>query len=112
MAEAAPVDERRAGIRLDARSIVGGTIIGLVLLAALFAPLLAPYDPLAQDLLSTLLPPSFAVFPASAELLECEGSHAVASESSRRAAPVSSRFILKFVVMVGSGKSRAGALAR
>src|SRR6478672_6856755 len=60
MAEVAPGDERRARIRLDARSLVGGTIIGLVLLAAVFAPLLAPHDPLEQDLLSTLLPPSFA----------------------------------------------------
>ena len=60
MAEAAPAEERRARIRLDARSIVGGAIVGLVFLAALCAPLLAPHDPLDQDLLSTLLPPSFA----------------------------------------------------
>ena len=60
MAEAAPAEEHRARIRLDARSIVGGAIVGVVLFAALCAPLLAPHDPLEQDLLSTLLPPSFA----------------------------------------------------
>jgi ABC-type dipeptide/oligopeptide/nickel transport system permease subunit len=60
MADAAGAEERRSRIRLDARSIVGGTIICLVLLTAVFAPLLAPHDPLEQDLLSTLLPPSFA----------------------------------------------------
>src|SRR5882724_1259278 len=60
MADAAGAEERRSPIRLDARSIVGGTIICLVLLAAVFAPLIAPHDPLEQDLLSTLLPPSFA----------------------------------------------------
>jgi peptide/nickel transport system permease protein len=60
MAEVAHAEERRVRIRHDARSIVGGTIIALVLLAALFAPVLAPRDPLEQDLLSTLLPPSFA----------------------------------------------------
>jgi len=38
--------------------LVGGTImLGLVILAALAAPLLTPYDPIAQDLNSTLLPP-------------------------------------------------------
>ena len=58
MADTASAEERRARIRLDARSIVGGTIVGAVFLAALFAPVLAPHDPLEQDLLSTLLPPT------------------------------------------------------
>jgi ABC-type dipeptide/oligopeptide/nickel transport system permease subunit len=60
MADVAGTEPRRSRIRLDARSIVGGTIIALVLLSAVFAPLLAPHDPLEQDLLSTLLPPSFS----------------------------------------------------
>src|SRR5262249_58590827 len=47
-------------IRFDARSIGGGAIVLLMLLTAVFAPLIAPHDPLEQDLLSTLLPPSFA----------------------------------------------------
>jgi ABC-type dipeptide/oligopeptide/nickel transport system permease subunit len=47
-------------IRLDARSIVGGTIVGLLLLTAALAPVLAPRDPLDQDLFATLLPPSWS----------------------------------------------------
>src|SRR5581483_9860726 len=53
-------EERPARPRLDARSLVGGAIVGIVFLAALLAPAFAPHDPLDQDLLSTLLPPSFA----------------------------------------------------
>jgi len=60
MADAAAPEEGRARPHLDARSIVGGTIVGLVLLTAVFAPAVAPHDPLEQDLLATLLPPSFA----------------------------------------------------
>ena len=60
MADAAAPDERRARIQIDARGIVGGAIVGTVLVAALVAPVLAPHDPLDQDLLSTLLPPAFA----------------------------------------------------
>jgi ABC-type dipeptide/oligopeptide/nickel transport system permease subunit len=60
MVDAVPLEERRTRPRLDARGIVGGTIVGLVLLTAVFAPAVAPHDPLEQDLLLTLLPPSFA----------------------------------------------------
>jgi peptide/nickel transport system permease protein len=61
MADAAGMpEESRARPRLDAKSLVGGTIVGLILLTALCAPLIAPHDPLDQDLLGTLLPPSFA----------------------------------------------------
>ena len=60
MAEAAVPDEHRARLRLDAKSVVGGTIVSIVLLAALLAPLLSPHDPLDQDLLATLSPPAFA----------------------------------------------------
>jgi len=60
MADATAPDERRARIQIDARGIVGGAIVGIVLVAALVAPVLAPHDPLDQDLLSTLLPPAFA----------------------------------------------------
>ncbi len=58
MAEAMGPRRRRA--RLDGRAVVGGTIVALVLLAAIFAPWLAPHNPLDQDLLSGLLPPSWA----------------------------------------------------
>ncbi|WOI58349.1 ABC transporter permease [Palleronia sp. LCG004] len=37
---------------------IGGFLIGLIVLAALFAPLLAPASPYEQSLLQTLLPPS------------------------------------------------------
>ncbi len=53
-------DPRRHRVRLDARVIAGGTIVAVLFFTALFAPLLAPHDPLAQDLLWTQLPPSWA----------------------------------------------------
>ena len=43
----------------SARVLVGGGIVLLVLLCAVFAPLIAPYDPNAQDLLNTLAPPAW-----------------------------------------------------
>jgi peptide/nickel transport system permease protein len=46
---------RRGGARLW----LGGTIVLLLVLVALAAPLLAPHDPRDQDLLSAQLPPSF-----------------------------------------------------
>ncbi|WP_105382599.1 ABC transporter permease [Neorhizobium alkalisoli] len=43
------------------RSIaLGGFLIGLIVLAAIFAPLIAAADPYAQDLLATMEPPSWA----------------------------------------------------
>ncbi len=50
---------RIAGQRLFAHkgALVGAAVVGLVLLFALFAPLIAPYDPLAQDLGARLRPP-------------------------------------------------------
>lgn len=42
------------------RAIVGGAIISVVTLAAIFAPWLAPHDPNEQDLLAQLLPPVWA----------------------------------------------------
>jgi dipeptide transport system permease protein len=41
----------------DPKVVLGGGVILIVALAALFAPLIAPADPLAQDLLSSGLPP-------------------------------------------------------
>jgi len=40
--------------------LLGITVIVLVILAAVFAPILAPYDPLAQDLDEGLRPPSWS----------------------------------------------------
>lgn len=43
------------------RSIaLGGALISVIVLAALFAPLVAPADPYAQDLIATMEPPSWA----------------------------------------------------
>ena len=39
--------------------LVGGTVLGLLILVAIFAPLLAPHDPYAQDLLARMQPPVF-----------------------------------------------------
>ena len=41
------------------RVLVGGGIVTVILLCAVFAPLLAPHDPGDQDLLANLLPPAF-----------------------------------------------------
>lgn len=39
---------------------LGGGIVGLIFLLALFAPLVAPFDPIAQDISVKLQPPSLA----------------------------------------------------
>lgn len=45
------------GRRLDARLILAGAWLAIVLVAAIFAPLVAPHDPLIQDLMLERLPP-------------------------------------------------------
>ncbi|MDT0682084.1 ABC transporter permease [Roseicyclus sp. F158] len=40
--------------------LIGGTIIVLLILIAIFAPLLAPHDPFAQSLSARMLPPAWA----------------------------------------------------
>jgi peptide/nickel transport system permease protein len=39
--------------------VVGGTIVGIMVVAALFGPGLVPHDPIAQDLMRRLVPPAF-----------------------------------------------------
>lgn len=46
---------RRGGARLW----LGAALVGLLVLVALLAPLLAPHDPIEQDLMSAQLPPSW-----------------------------------------------------
>lgn len=56
-----PADARgRRRFPLDPRAVVGGTAVAILFLTAILAPLLAPHNPLAQDLLFTQLPPSWA----------------------------------------------------
>jgi peptide/nickel transport system permease protein len=50
----------KRSIRLDPRAFAGGIIVAALFLTAIFAPLVAPHDPLSQDLLTTQLPPSWA----------------------------------------------------
>ncbi|HYY89784.1 MAG TPA: D,D-dipeptide ABC transporter permease, partial [Chloroflexota bacterium] len=40
------------------RLLIGGTLVLLLLLMAAFAPLLAPYDPIAGDVSQGLQPPN------------------------------------------------------
>jgi peptide/nickel transport system permease protein len=58
------VHERRWGLMRTVLStrgaLAGGTVLLLVVLAAVFAPAVAPYDPLKQDLAHLLAPPSLA----------------------------------------------------
>jgi ABC-type dipeptide/oligopeptide/nickel transport system permease subunit len=61
---------KRGGPRLW----VGGAVVALLLLVALFAPLLAPHDPIEQDLLSAQMPPAWmhggdASFPLGTDSL-------------------------------------------
>ncbi len=57
---AAATDARRRPIAVDPRAVAGGIIVAFLFVVAIAAPLLAPHDPLAQDLLYTQLPPSWA----------------------------------------------------
>jgi peptide/nickel transport system permease protein len=51
------------------RCAVGGTLVGLVLLAALLAPVVAPASPEAQDLVHRLRPPAGVAGGSAANLL-------------------------------------------
>ncbi|THH34398.1 ABC transporter permease [Aliishimia ponticola] len=44
-------------MRGNTGALIGGTLLAVIVLIALFAPLLAPHDPVAQDLTRRLLPP-------------------------------------------------------
>ena len=56
----APAAPARRKVRLDPRAIAGGIIVALLFLTALLAPLIAPHNPLDQDLLATQLPLAWA----------------------------------------------------
>ena len=46
--------------RLNARAYIGLAVVGCVLLAALFAPVVAPHDPEAADITQRLAPPGWS----------------------------------------------------
>ena len=60
------VEDKPVGLWADAfrrmrrspAAIIGGTIVGFMVLMAVFAPFLAPYDPLRGNLSDSFLPPS------------------------------------------------------
>ena len=57
---ATPPSRWRAGLtRGGARLWIGATLVAILVLVALLAPVLAPHDPLEQDLLSAQLPPAW-----------------------------------------------------
>jgi peptide/nickel transport system permease protein len=60
MAETAAPARPARRLRLDPRAVAGGAIVTALLLAAILAPWLAPHNPLDQDLMSGLLPPSWS----------------------------------------------------
>ncbi len=51
--------ETRARRPVGARLVIGSGVALALLLCAVLAPILAPHDPAAQDLLNTLLPPAW-----------------------------------------------------
>lgn len=57
--DAHPQGKRRGGGRLPVSVIVCFVVLGLILLAAVFAPLIAPHDPTLQSLRDKNLPPGF-----------------------------------------------------
>jgi peptide/nickel transport system permease protein len=61
MASTSPAQLRtRRRFQLSPRLLVGGGLVAGLLLVALTAPLLTPYDPIAADVSQGLLPPSLA----------------------------------------------------
>src|ERR1700679_4240831 len=61
MSAVSPLPSARRHIRFqvlrDGLTLFGAAIVGLALFVALFAPLLAPHDPFAQNLDNRLIPP-------------------------------------------------------
>jgi peptide/nickel transport system permease protein len=71
MAEAAAVRRRRRV--LSWRLLLSGVWLGLVVFAAIFAPLIAPHDPLGQDLLLGRVPPVWMTGSEPGYLLGTDG---------------------------------------
>lgn len=58
-ANPAAAAQRRPARPLDPRFVVGAAVITALVLVAVFAPLIAPHNPLEQDLMLSMLPPSW-----------------------------------------------------
>jgi ABC-type dipeptide/oligopeptide/nickel transport system permease subunit len=63
LAVSAPIERtsrwRNALARGGSRLWLGGALVGILFLVALLAPLIAPHDPIEQDLMSAQLPPAW-----------------------------------------------------
>lgn len=57
---AAPAAPPRHPRPIEPRLVIGLAVVAGLILVAVFAPLIAPHDPLEQDLLYSMLPPSWA----------------------------------------------------
>jgi peptide/nickel transport system permease protein len=67
---AAPPSRLLAGLKRGGpRLWLGAALVALLVLAAIFAPVLAPHDPLEQDLMSAQLPPAWMTGGEPAYLL-------------------------------------------
>lgn len=60
--------------KVPGRILFGGTIVAIVILAALFAPFLAPFPPMQEDLLNTLKPPFWSAGAEPKHVLGTDGS--------------------------------------
>lgn len=76
---------REAFRRGGARLWVGAVLVGILLLAALLAPVIAPHDPIEQDLMTAQLPPAWmqggdAAYPLGTDSLgRCVASRLIYS---------------------------------
>ena len=61
MTPPSPTRDMLAAAFASPRVRIGGVIVAIVAILALFAPWIAPNDPQSQDLLASLLPPAWAV---------------------------------------------------
>jgi dipeptide transport system permease protein len=59
LAGPAPPQRLRAALK-NGRVLFGGSVLAALVVLAAGAPLIAPHDPLSQDLISSFLPPSWA----------------------------------------------------